>query len=460
MTDEQAANADVQSGSVASGRVVSGRVTGPEGNPVPGVTVQLYPFDAGADAEPLETETDSEGAFEFEALADADTRAEYVSEPDESVLLARYNDWFWSASGDFQPESASTLEISLRNQLLFGPEIARSGSGRWHELSLLTCWRQIDGPGLQTLFLEATNVRGAVDRDRFEVLDDPNDLRAGTFSVTVPRGAVRVNFGPHTDVGDEDSLPAQVLALATGRENPELANWHPTRTGLPIFGIGSGYVGVSSTDPKTADGPETVVEGVGRIVRGLPGIATVLSLADAAEFAIGERLQREASLGDADVGFPDPTNPDDLQRVPDPNTHTSALLGWQSTDEAFSNTAAGSVVMIVPMELQTDNTPRATAHAEWLHPTARATFGEGFELSRPTLDRDAAVGATETDEGDGKSTGTSEDDEPTVEDYAGDDGTVDTAGLLEAADDFRNREISTDTMIDVAISFRPDLPFG
>jgi hypothetical protein len=459
MADEEATNASVSGDGSVNGSIVSGRVTGPAGSPVAGVDLALYPFEDGAGAEPLETESDSEGAFNFAELTDPDTRARYVSDPDESVLIARYNDWFWSASGDFEPESAATLDIALRDELIFGPELATSGSGRWHELSVMTCWRKVDRPGEQTLFLEVTNVRSAVDREPFEVVTDSNDLRAGTFSVTVPRNDVRINFGPQTDVGGEDTPPAQVLALATGQENPELADWHPVRTGLPLFGIGSGYLNLSSTGSEAEDGPETIVEGVGRIVNGLPGIGTVLSLADAAEFVIGDPLKRTASLGDADVGFPDPTNPENLARVPDPNTHTSALLGWRFPDETFSNTAGGSVVMMVPMELEADGVSQATAHAEWLHPFARVTFGEVFELSRTTLERNTPDVATDTDGNDQESTETAG-DEPAVDDYANEDGVVDTGGLLDAAGDFGSGEIDADTMVDVVTSFRPSLPFG
>jgi hypothetical protein len=469
MTDERAVDAAASSDMSTEDAVVSGRVTGPTGTPVAGVDLELYPFGGGADAEPLEAETDSEGAFAFEALTDPGTRATYVSDPDESVLIARYDDWFWSASGDFEPESAATLDIALRNELIFGPEVATSERSRGPELSLLTCWRQVDAPGEQTLFLEVSNVHGADDQELFEVMADTNDLRSGTFSVTVPRDDVRINFGPQTDVGDGDTPPAQVLALATGTENPELENWHPVRTGLPLFGIGSGYLNLSSSGSEAEDGPETIVEGVGRIVNGLPGIGTVLSLADAAEFVIGKSLNWTASLGDADAGFPDPTNPEGLARVPDPNTHTSALLGWRFPDETFWNTAGGSVVMMVPMELEADEPLRATAHAEWVHPTARVTFGEAFELLRATPEWDTADGGDggesagssgDADGDDTESTTSEGDDGPSVGDYAGDDGAVGVGGLVDAAGDFGNGEIDADTMIDVVTSFSPSLPFG
>ncbi|MFD1685742.1 carboxypeptidase-like regulatory domain-containing protein [Halobellus litoreus] len=444
--------------------MVSGRVTDPDGEGVAGVTLELYPFGNGADAEPLQTRTESDGTFRFEALAEAAAREEYVVEPDETVLIARDGDWFWTTSGDFESASTSALEITLRNQLLFGPEVAADGNDQRDELSLMTCWRQIDGTGIETLFLEVTNVRGAVDREPFEILTDSTDLDTGAFSVTVPRGEVRINFGPQTEF-DDDSPPAKVLALETGSENPELADWHPIRTGVPLFGIGSGYLDVSSSDPSADSGPETVVEGVGRIVHGLPGIGTVLSVVDTVGFAVGKQLRREASLGDADVGFPDPTDPDELATVADPNTHTSALLGWNAPEETLSNTGAGSVVMMVPMALKGDGSPRAAAHAEWLHTTGRVTFGEVFELTPARPDGTSVDESVSTAE-EGESVSTAEEgesangDRATVDDYAGEDGVVDTGGLFDAAEDFGAGEIGAETLVEVATSYRPSLPFG
>lgn len=369
----------------AGSDVISGTVTGPLGEPVPDAKIELYPFDAGAGAMPLETQSDESGQYEFESLTDETIRNEYIINPTETVIIARYHDWFWTTSGDLEPYLGSTLDVSLENQRLYGPKIAESSWDEGTQESLLTAWRTVHGTGRQTLYLEITNVRDYLEEEPYEILAAQGDLVSGTFAVTVSRDAATINFGSQSDFQDDTASPVLVLARPNQVENPELEYWHPVRTNLPLFGIGGGNVKISSTDFEEVESLERIKDGIGSVAGGLPVLGAALAVVDAIDFAVGAVLEREASLGNLDVGFPDPRDPNQLVNFPDPNTHTTAYQSWHLPSEAVGgvNQNAGSVVMQAPLQFNEGvDTVRVTAHAEWMHPYAHVTFGEKYELSK------------------------------------------------------------------------------
>jgi len=152
-----------------------------------------------------------------------------------------------------------------------------------------------------------------------------------------------------------------------------------------MFGIGGGNIKISGTDFDEVENIETINEGVGRIARGLPVLGTALTVGDAIRFGVGTLLEREASVGELDVGFPDPRDQNQLVGVPDPNTHTLVYQAWNLPSEAVGGVRqhAGSVAMQIPLQFgEGVDTVRVTARAEWMHRFAHVTFGDVFELSR------------------------------------------------------------------------------
>lgn len=358
---------------------LSGRVVDPAGDPVPGATVRIIDLDQDAD-EYLETTTrdgDHIGEFVFEELEDEATRREYQNQYDRPSIVAWKNDWFYSVQGEVPTllNEPQDVELSFYDQILFGPEVAYDQD---HPTAVVTVWREVypDNPAEQTLFIEVTNA--AVPDRPHAITDDDLDIDNGLFAVTVDNDDIWIDFGTQTDI-DLRRAPVMVAGIDTHNEHPELEGWHPTRTDLPLISVsGLPYPELRSTD---ADAIETIQEGIGMILRGIPMVSTLLSWLDAIDL-LSDQFDREITLGDVTPGVPDPTgDPGAMREFADPNTHTTALLGWEESQKA-------SLLLSVPLELQADTKEAGiTIQAEWTHDaplmsSTHVTFGHTDTLIR------------------------------------------------------------------------------
>jgi hypothetical protein len=367
-----------------------GKLMDKTGDPIGGVNVKLQPLDRSA--APIVVQSDSEGQFTFTQLENQTTRDKYINQPSRSVLIAEDGEWFFSQSGNLENVLGTAQDLSLNTQILFGPAVASNESGEF-EPSLITCYRDVHSPGRQDLFLEVVDLYSASDAsdtpDRYNILEGAraNQLQSGTFLLSHLRNKARLNFGPQTEISDDIIAPVQVLAMPATEENLELESWHPVQTGRPLGGVGSGYIRVSTTHQTLSDGRDKVSEGVGMITGGIlgatPVLSSILSVADAVEYAVGHQFDVEASVGDHSSGFPNPEQQDDLTELPDPNTHVTTPLGWNLNRAEFSDANAGAVLMKVPIKFDenTDNL-RMTTHAEWKHDYEHVTFKKILQLDR------------------------------------------------------------------------------
>jgi outer membrane protein assembly factor BamB len=351
---------------------LTGTVSSVDERPLAGATVRVYDATEGADAVITRTTTGDDGTY---AVDDLETDNGEV--PKRVLLVVRDGDWFGSVEIDNVAEKLPfEHDFELDRELLFGPKIAADG----RELSALTCWRHVHTRRRQTIFLEAVNL--ASSGTRSEITTDPADLTNGAFALTVLADDVSINFGSQSDVSGTVPSRVEAVGLGTSIDNTELSNWHPTRTGLPLYQVGNevdaAFERMSTADADVAD---VIDEGLGTITGILPGVSTLLTWADTIEWAFGERLESEATLGAETVTFPDPTDPSAAQTRINPNEHTTARLAWRS-DNVTANANEGAVVMAVPLEFQYDDerTSQVTAEAEWTHPNAHVSFGTSFEV--------------------------------------------------------------------------------
>ncbi|MFD1685743.1 PQQ-binding-like beta-propeller repeat protein [Halobellus litoreus] len=354
---------------------LTGTVRDVDGRPREGAAVSIY--DASGDADAVLARTTADDGEDAGTYAFPDLETDDGKTPDRVLLVAREGKWFGSVEIDgFADQLPLEYDIELDGQLLFGPEIAADG----RELSVLTCWRRIIEPRRQTVFVEAVNVaqRGA----RHEITADATDLTGGAFAATVLADDVWINFGSQSDV--EGTVPGsvEVVGLDTSTDNAELGDWHPVRTGVPLYPIG-GEVGAAFERISTADADvaDRIDEGFGAIAGIIPGVSELLTWLDTVEWAFGERLESEARVGADSVSFPDPNDPSATQTRVDPNDHTTAQLAWRSDNETPGD-EEGAVVMAVPLEFQyeKERTTVVTVEAEWTHPNAHASFGGSFEI--------------------------------------------------------------------------------
>ena len=416
-----------------SDEILRGQVIDPVGEPVPGASVELYPYNEervalapsdGVDHElnPLEADqTDEDGRFRFRSLENEATREEYVIEPDQSVLSIRYDDWFFVDSADFEPYLGEELTLTLKNQLLFGPEVAEDDAFAHGKLSIILGWRSIEDDH-QTVFIEATHLNDSPGLEElYEVTEGGAAFSRGECSLSVPRGHARINFGDHSTFQAGGVGPVRVFGMDMQR--PEIEYWHPYRTGLPIFPIEASqpYEVLSSSQLEEAEELERIEEGLGMIagVKLGPAIAVM----EAIGFAFGEDLkdqwEKEASVGDLDIGFADPTDPDQIINVADPNTHTNAFLSWEHESRV---TNAGTVTMMFPLEFREGvDTTSVTVRAEWRQRNSHVTFGERFTLSsvtEPLAQTEPADVEDDPEDADGEDIETAGDDEDDITDIA------------------------------------------
>lgn len=376
---------------------IGGQITDIHDQPVVDAEVKLYRVNSDGELEFIETDPDQNGEFSFESLEQDSLRDKYIINPEQTVLHVRSNDWFQTLAGDFEGSLGEGLSVQLKNEFIFGPEIAEDADSRRGKMSLLTVWRELEEPNKQNIFMEITNLRDSADHELYEITGSPTDLASGTFLLTVEGDHLQINFGPQSEFWDNDYPPVQVLALQSSSiENPELDDWHPYRTGFPLFeGPGSGYTPISST---ASDGPaEAIEEGLGMIARGVPGLGTILNWMDVFEWSLGTVFDREAVLGETNTGFPNINHPGSVQEYVDPNTHTTAMLGWQVEDEAIlGDMRAGSVVCMVPMEFRDEiEETSLTARAEWTHATTgKVSFNYNLSIDVPTLEEQSNEGDT------------------------------------------------------------------
>lgn len=404
-----------------SDKILRGQVIDPIGEPVPGASVELYPYRAGPDSTPLTVnQTDENGSFQFQSLEEEATREEYIIEPNQSVLIVQYGDWFFTQTGDFEPLLDEELSLTIQDQLLFGPEIAEDDSFEHGKLSIVLGWRSI-GDDHQTVFLEATHLNDSPGLEElYEVTGGGAAFSRGECSLSVPRSHARINFGDHSTFQAASVGPVQVLG--TDLLSPEIEDWHPFRTGLPLFPIDTPqpYEILSSSQLEEAEELARVEEGLSMIAGGIPKAGTALAVMEAIGFAFGEEpWDKEASVGDLHIGFADPTDPNQVTDVADPNTHTNAFLSWEHESRV---TNAGTVTMMFPLEFrEAVDTTGVTVRAEWRQLNSHVTFGERFTLSSVTepLAQTEPTGAGDDPEDvDGEEVETAGDDEDDVPDIA------------------------------------------
>jgi hypothetical protein len=378
-----------QSNSGTDSEVLSGLVTDPNGNGVGNVSIMLYPYDRGADANPIETESNAAGEYSFDTLEDQDVMDKYVHNPSKSVIIATIGDWFSISSVDLETVSDLSFNINLKDQILRSPTTAYDGgivsSGN---PSLITCWRRIDQPGVQTLFLEVTDLfKSPVYSEQYEILEqNANDtLGSGTFLISNLRNDAHVKFSTQSNVGGDETPSARIKVIPAFEEHSELEKWHPIRTKFPIYDISDNHRLVSTIYSEPNENTEwgRVKEGIGLVASGLPMVGQALAIADLADFVIGGGdFDDSAEIGNIDVGFSNSAGEDNLE-FPDPNTHINTTLSWSAERSGFALHKAGSVVMMIPLEFNEGvDTVEVTAQAEWLHFVSHVKFGQLFELSR------------------------------------------------------------------------------
>lgn len=361
---------------------LSGTVLDINDEPVGGASVTLYDRAADADSVILEATTNSsedKGKFEFPELGDESVRDRFSDQDGKAALVVQADDWFDTLLIQNLFEQLPVgIDLTLNQELLRGPEFV-TDSERDKRLSMLTCWRIIINSDAQTVFIELSDVRDGRGFEPYEIDGHSSDLAGGGFSVTVLGEDVGVNFGSQTNIDGTQPEAVQVLTLNNTSDNPDRVSWHPTRTGLPMYALGRGFTSISTTDIERSN---TIDEGVGMIAGGVPGLSTIISWMDALGLAFGERLQYEATLGDIDTGIPDPLDPSSTQKVPDPNTHTTALIGWEADNPAYNLDASAAVAMI-PLKFREETTDQTkiTVRAEWNQSTGQGTYGEIFQMS-------------------------------------------------------------------------------
>lgn len=387
-----AASEDTTGASVTGtpARGLAGTVLDIGGNPVPGATVKLYDRAADADSIVLETTTsegEDAGAFAFPELADDSVRERFSDGDGTAALAVRAGDWFDTLLIPTLFEQLPLgIDITLKQELLTGPEFVTNDDRTHGKLSMLTCWRMIVSSTAQTVFVEVSDVR---DRSGFEPYEigggHANNLGGGGFSLTALGEDLWVNFGPQTNVDGTQPDAIQVLTLNNSDDNPDRVSWHPVRTGLPMYALGRGFTSISTTDVERSN---TIDEGIGKLVGGvggvIPGVSALISWIDAISWAFGERLEYEATLGDILTGVPDPLDPTSTQKVPDPNTHTTAVIGWEPDNPIYNREASAAVAMI-PLKFREETTGQTpiTVRAEWNKTLGQGTYGETFQLDVP-----------------------------------------------------------------------------
>lgn len=373
----------------------AGTVLDVGGEPVPGATVKLYDRAADADSVILETTTsegENAGVFEFPELSNESVRELFTDEDGTAALVVQSGDWFDTLLiPELFGKLPLALDITLQQELLTGPALVTDDS-RDKSLSMLTCWRMIFGADTQTIYIEISDIRDRPGFEPYEIEGKVSDIAGGGFSMTVLGDDLWINFGSQTKIDGTQPDAVEVLTLNNVSDNSDRISWHPVRTELPMYALGRGFTSTSTTDVERSN---TIDEGIGKILVGagglVPGLSTLISWIDAIDWAFGDRLDYEATLGDIDTGVPDPFDPTTTQRVPDPNTHTSALIGWEADNPVYRQDAS-AVVAMIPLQFREEgaNETSITVRAEWNQNNGHGTYGETFQIDAPgTIERDS-----------------------------------------------------------------------
>ncbi|AGN02298.1 hypothetical protein L593_11775 [Salinarchaeum sp. Harcht-Bsk1] len=334
------------------------RLVDSRANALAGGTVRVY---RDEDDEQLASSEVGDGGW---VTLDAGT-LESIGAADRVHVLARSGDWF----DGFTFEGGSLAEnhgedLPLRRELLYGPEIADSGSG---PLGVVSVWRQIGfpDPALQTICVEVTNAATAAEPSN--VGTRAFDLTDGLISLSYPEDDVLVSYGAYTDV--EHPREMDVASVGTPHEGsmsrdreerPRLPVevYHPARTGVPMGGTS-----IVSYEPlETSAAEERINEGTGRIVSSLPFVGMALGIGDLLHWGFGDPVERSASLG---VEDPMPV---------DPNRWDTATLPWTSDSGVFEE---ASVLGVFPVRLDTDESTTIDVRAEWTMESVLFGFGTG-----------------------------------------------------------------------------------
>jgi len=368
----------------------SGEVVDAHGAPVADARLEL--FDATDRTRLAAAATDANGQFTLDVGS--------VPDDGELLLLARKeivtetagtevrNDWFTTlTAGPSDLETTLGGRFSLDKELLLYPTQLTDGDT---SLGVVSVWRHVGNPynpsrnlpqGLhdptrQIFSIEVTNAVGErTGSEAHEIHSERYDLSSGLFSLTFPEDVVLVDYGSQTDLDVAEGVTVRGAETQSPAESPGPAvAWHPTRTGLPAYEAGrklstNTYAELSSTDAQSIDKIEDELK---RAVGVIPGVGAALNIVEALSAGFGDPWEKSAELT---FSVPPETT--------DPNTHDTAMLGWQS-DNVVVDLDESSVVFRVPTEFQYDAEDRSSLfvfQANWEFDTISG-IGSGSGVTR------------------------------------------------------------------------------
>ena len=341
--------------------VVSGTVVDVHGDPIPGVGLRA--FDVGERTELDATTSSEDGSFTLSSL---DSRRER-----QTLLLAEKRlgsgsdtrSWFTARVFDAtqQPRfelSSDIGRLPLDRELLVEPTALLDD--REEPLGMVSMWRTIgtplrerpgpSKPTEQVVSIEVTNVNrddplGAEQAPDHNVhYNTQYDLTSGSFALSLPQDGVAVNY---------DGV--SVLGLGTDPDVTVPADWHPLRTGLPLYPA-SANLGSTPFEKFSGSGSQRIEEGFGRMLGAIPVAGSLFGLYDTLDWAFGERLDLSAELSTPAA-----------RELRNPNVRDTVLRGWRSDGRQPAWDEA-SVVFSVPLRFTDTTVDRAefVGQAEWI----------------------------------------------------------------------------------------------
>ncbi|NHN46603.1 carboxypeptidase regulatory-like domain-containing protein [Halostella sp. JP-L12] len=376
--------------SAAQSVSVTGQIVDAHATPVGNARVEL--FDAAARSKVAEAETDANGEYtlSFDAFS-ADQEPLVIARKEvvrETAGTEVRNDWFTTqVYGSSVLETALSGRIPIDKELLVYPTQLTDGDT---SLGVVTVWRHVGNPysdtqqlplgihGLtqQIFSIEVTNaVGGRTGRDPHEIHSERYDLSSGMFSLTFPEDAVLVDYGSQDDIDVAGGVTVKGTETQSPAESPGPAvAWHPLRTGIPAYEASrklssNTYAELSSADAESLDEIEDELK---RAIGVIPGVGAALNIVDSLTTGFGDPWENSAELTE-------PMPPE----TRNPNTHDTAMLGWQS-DNVVVDLDEASVVFRVPVEFQYESEDRSSlfvCQANWEFDTISGV-GSGSGVAR------------------------------------------------------------------------------
>jgi outer membrane protein assembly factor BamB len=354
--------------------LIQGTIYDVSETPLADAAVELYDADADADALVAETTTAADGSYGISDIGDNNGEL-----PTNILFVAQKDDWFNTREiPDIESRIPLQHDDTLTQEKLFGPVVE-------DEVCILTCWRRVITPEIQTVLFEVVDLSGNDPR----YIIDSSDINSGNFALTVLADDIWINFGRQSDVEGTDPKGVETHGVSTRPDNTNLFDWHPVRSELPLYnlfrygGIDANFQQLSTTAAENAD---MIDEGVGIILGTIPGVATLVAWIDALQFAFGQSLETEVTIGDGTAEYADPNDPASSVDVKNPNLHTSAKLAWKSGNGTLGLDES-AVTMAVPIEFQysEERTTTITAEGEWIHSgiigaSTHVSFAKSFDI--------------------------------------------------------------------------------